>query len=336
MDRNPSQKIKLSVVIVNCDTAEMTLGCLRSVYQYKPACSFEVILVNNGSNGIAPEELEDFPQTRMIKTGKNLGFSKANNLGIYNSYGDFLVLLNSDTKLIDYSFDKMIAYMEQNEHVGALGPREVDGERRYRLSCGRFPTFFSELARKIWHYRLSVNDYSFRDYLDSKHAMVKDVDWVSGYCLMLRRSVLLETGLLDENFFLYFEDIDLCTRFWEKKWEVHYFPETSVIHYGGGSARRNLMLAMTEYRRSEIYFAKKYYGALGGIGIRIFLFLKYITYFLTWTPVLIFQKIIGKDTNRAYTIALLSKKVIQMVFTISHPEPVEPALNKNAANRSSP
>ncbi|HOW58356.1 MAG TPA: glycosyltransferase family 2 protein [Candidatus Omnitrophota bacterium] len=328
MDRVPHKTVKLTIIIVNCDTPELTMDCIYSIYQFKPSCPFEVILVNNGTNGIEAEHLKEFPGIKMIKTGSNLGFSRANNLGIYNSLGDFIVLLNSDTKLIDRSFDAMLDYMEEakNRHVGALGPREVDGEQRFRLSCGSFPTFFSELTRKVWHYRLSINDYNLRDYLDSKHAIMKDVDWVSGSCLMLRRLALHEAGLLDESFFLYFEDIDLCSRLWKKKWEVHYFPETSVIHYGGGSARKNLMLAMTEYRRSEIYFVRKYYGWLGEMGIRFFLFLKYGYYFAKQYPVFLIRKFLKKRFREAYVAALLSKKVVEITWDAVNANPIEPPL----------
>lgn len=315
MDRAASKRLKLSIVVVNWHTPKLTMDCIRSIYQFKPSCSFEVILVNNGYNGLEEEDLRSFHNLKIIMTGSNLGFSKANNLGIYNTNGDFILLLNSDTVLLENSFDPMLAYMDQNEHVGALGPREVDGEKRYRLSCGAFPTFFSEVRRKIWHYRLSINDYSFRDLLDSQHAMVKDVDWVSGSCMMLRRKALHETGLLDENFFMYFEDIDLCARLARKRWEIHYFPETTLIHLGGGSARMNLMLAMTEYRRSEIYFAHKYYGRMGGILMRFFLLMKYSAFFLTYTPLFLAKKIVPGQPENYYTYVLLAKKVIAMVFS---------------------
>lgn len=336
MDRTSNTKLKLSIVVVNWDTPELTLDCIRTIYKFKPSHPFEVILVNNGFVGISITELVDFQEVRLINTGKNLGFSKANNLGIYNSIGDFIVLLNSDTKLIDHSFDKMLAYMDrdENRHVGALGTREVDGEQRFRLSCGAFPTFFSELTRKIWHYRLSLNDYNLRDYLDSKHGAMRDVDWISGSCMMLRRTALHSTGLLDENFFLYFEDIDLCTRLWRKKWEVHYLPETSIVHYGGGSARKDLMLAMTEYRRSEIYFAKKYYGWLGEFAISFFLFFKYTGYFLKSYPEYLVRKIFKRNYREAFATALLSKKVIGMAFRSFSATPIEPRLTLRANGRS--
>ena len=103
------KKIKLSIVIVNCDTEKLTLECIRSIYQFEPSCFFEIILIDNGLDSIDPVHLSEFSEVRLIRTGKNQGFSKANNLGIYNSSGSFVVLLNSDTKLFDYTFDKMLA-----------------------------------------------------------------------------------------------------------------------------------------------------------------------------------------------------------------------------------
>lgn len=324
-------KIKLSIIIVNWDTVDLTLACIRSVYQFAPDCPFEIILIDNGSQeAISDEDVEVYPEVRLIRTGENLGFSRANNLGIYNAEGEFIVLLNSDTCIIEPTFDYMINYMKQNPNVGVLGAREVDGEGRFRLSCGSFPTFFSELTRKIWHYRLSLNDYNLRDHLDTRHGAMKDVDWVSGSCMMLRRKALEEVGLLDESFFMYFEDIDLCTRSWRKKWEVHYFPHTSLVHYGGCSARKNLMKVITEYRYSEIYFARKYYGWVGGFLIRLFLFLKYSAYFLKEVLVFFCEKMMKKNTTRSYTVTLLSKKVLQAVFLPSKRTPIEPVLKKRS------
>ncbi|MGE5197643.1 MAG: glycosyltransferase family 2 protein [Deltaproteobacteria bacterium] len=285
------------------------------------------MLVENGSEeGMSQDQARAFPGVRSIETGRNLGFSRANNLGIFNSSGDFILLLNSDTRMVEHSLDRMVDYMEKNEDVGALGPREVDGERNYRYSCGAFPNFFSELARKIRHYRFSLNDCNLRDALDMKYAMIRDIDWVSGSCMLLRRQALHDTGLLDENFFMYFEDIDLSSRFWKKEWKVHYLPEASIIHYGGGSTRKNPMLVMTEYRRSEIYFARKYYGCLGEAAVRFFLLLKYASYFLTKPPEFFLRKVLRQDMTRAYATALLAKKVIVMVFLPMDVIPKEPSL----------
>lgn len=315
MDRISKNRLKLSIVIVHYNTQELTLQCLRSIREFNPRASYEVLVVDNGSqDNIGGVIAGKFPEVRFIETGQNNGFSKSNNLGIFNSIGDYILLLNSDTCLIEDTINKMIDYMDKNEHVGIAGPREVDKDRRYRISCGSFPTFFSELVRKIWHYRFSLNDYNLRSALDVKHSMVRDINWISGSCMMLRRTALHETGLLDENFFMYFEDVDICNRFWAKGWEVHYFPETSIIHYGGSTARLNIMFVMIKYRQSEIYFTRKYYGLYGEIAIRLLIFMKYISYFIARFPRFIFRKVLRKDVTGDYNSILLSKKVIELVF----------------------
>ncbi len=330
MDREGSCKVKLSVIIVNYGTWNLTRDCIRSIYDFRPRCSFEIVLIDNSSGEIDPVELSAFPEVRLIRMGSNEGFSKANNIGIYNSYGDFIVLLNSDTCIFENTFDRMLLYMdnEKNRKVGVLGPRQVDERRNFKMSCGAFPTFFTELGRKICHYRLSLKDYSFRDYLDARHSERSDVDWVSGSCMMMRRTALFDTGLLDENFFMYFEDIDLCARFAAKGWAVRYFPETTIVHYGGYSAKKNLMLAMTEYRKSEIYFAGKYYKWYGEAAIRVFLFIKYGFHFFRHLFSVVLLKLFGRRTGDSYLYMLLSKKVIEKTLGSVNKISAEPALPK--------
>lgn len=301
----------LSIIIVNFKTAELTLACLRSLYEYAPECVFEVILVDNGSQDDIQQRVEsEFPKVRFIETGDNVGFSRANNLGIHNSQGDFIVLLNSDVKLIEPVWDVLLETMRQQPDLGVLGCREVDAKGRYQLSCGHFPNFINEIIRKIMHYRLSINDHRVRDYLDEKYSALGSVDWVSGSCMMMRRKSLADTGLLDENFFMYFEDIDLCRRIQSKGWKIRYTPAVTICHYGGQSAQHNLLRVLVEYRRSQAYFTRRYYGLAGALLIRLFLILKYSFGALPWGLIFIFKKILGADASRAYTMLLLSKKVI--------------------------
>ncbi len=314
----------LSIIIVNFKTAELTLACIRSLYEYAPKCSFEVILVDNGSqDDIQPRVESEFPKVRFIETGDNVGFSRANNLGIHNSNGDYIVLLNSDVKLIEPVWDVLLETMRQQPDLGVLGCREVGAEGRYQLSCGHFPNFINEIIRKIMHYRLSINDHHIRDYLDEKYSALGKVDWVSGSCFMVRRKALVDSGLLDEQFFMYFEDIDLCRRIQNKGWGIRYTPAVTICHYGGRSAQHNLLRVLVEYRRSQAYFTRRYYGFFGAILIRLFLIVKYGFSVLPWSLIFLFKKIFGMDTSRAYTMLLLSKKVVGLAL---HPIPRHPLL----------
>lgn len=326
--------MKLSVIIVNFNTSGLTLDCIRSILRHAPQCRFEIIVVDNGSEDDSSYDIRcSFPEVRFIEVGKNTGYAAANNLGILNAQGEFLVLLNSDTKLTEEMFTRMIQHMELHPGIGVLGPRQIDREEKYQLSCGRFPTLSSELIRKIWHYRLSIDDYEIRDYLDSKFSSLTNVDWVSGSCMMIRRSVLARTRLLDERFFMYFEDIDLCRRVWNEGFAVQYSPDVTLVHYGGESAKQNLMKVMTEYRRSQIYFTRKYYGYIGEFFIRGLLLLKYLFNLMKWGSVFLISRFLRRDTARSFTFTLLSKKVTLGAFHAIEKTPIEPALPKPGSKK---
>ncbi len=305
------KSFKLSIIIVHFNTTRLTAECLKSIQKFAPLFSWEVIVVDNGSEK-NEEQLfcSSCENLTYIETGKNVGFAAGNNLAIQNSHGEYIFLLNSDTCLTENSFDIMLDFMDSHSEIGVLGCREVDGEGRFQLSCGHFPNLRTEMIRKMMHYRLSINDHKVRDYLDEKYASLKNVDWVSGSSMMLRRKALEDAGLLDERFFMYFEDIDLCRRIQDKGWEVRYLPATSICHYGGQSARYNLMHVLVEYRRSQAYFTRKYYGIMGSFSIRIFLFLKYALHALRWGGGYFFMLLSQKMRKKNYTMLLLAKKIL--------------------------
>jgi len=307
--------VQLSIIIVNFETPEYTTDCIRSIFKNKPHLVFEVIVIDNGSKDQSLERLrEELPQVVCIETGANLGFSQANNLGINNARGNFILLLNSDTKILDDSIDKMLEYLLANPHVGAMGPRQLHGNGKLQLSWGSFPTLISEAFRKLLHYRLSINDLKIRDYLEEKYAGSTDVDWVSGSCLMTRKDALQQAGLLDGRFFMYFEDIDLCRRMKDAGWRIHYNSDITIVHYGGISAKRNLMRVLVEYRRSQIYFTRKYYGLKGVLGLKTLLFVKYAFYFLNSSLAYLSGKVFRRENKESFAKLLLSKKTIELVF----------------------
>lgn len=310
-----AQPVCLSIVIVNFETPDYTLECVRSIYKNKPHCAFEVIVIDNGSKDGSLDRLrEEIPQALCIETGANIGFSQANNLGINNARGNFILLLNSDTKILDNSIDKMLEYLLANPHVGALGPRQLHGNGKLQLSWGSFPTLISEAFRKVVHQRLSMNDLKIRDYLEEKYAGSTDVDWVSGSCLMARRDAYRDAGLLDGRFFMYFEDIDLCRRMKDSGWRIHYNSDITIVHYGGVSAKRNLLRVLVEYRRSQIYFTRKYYGLQGVLGLKTLLFVKYSVYFVNAAAAYAGKLLFGRETKESFASLLLSKKTIELVF----------------------
>ena len=306
------ERITLSIIIVHYKTRELTLQCLRSIQEFSGNVLYEVILIDNGSqDGIEKVIAEDFPKVRFIQIVRNDGFSRANNLGITTAQGKYILLLNSDTKLTESIFGLLIDHMECKPHIGAIGPRHLWGNGQFQISYGKFPTFFTEILRNaIPHQILAVSE----------------VDWLSGSCLLLRRDALRQTGILDEAFFMYLEDVDICKRIKDKGWGIWFLPTASIVHYHGKSVKENSFICRLEYRRSQIYFTKKYYGRAGETGIRVFLFLKFIIVGCRGILEYVFLQIFIRNTQDARERVHLSGKVIKMLFVARVAQPIEPFL----------
>lgn len=242
----------LSVVIVNFNDRVRLGPCLRSLEGNLNGLDAEVIVVDNNSSDGSPEFLaEHFPWVILISNTQNLGFSKANNQAIHKSRGEFFLFLNTDTEMSPGSLQVLLAEMMAIPSLGAIGPALVKGKRKYQVSFGGKVTFFSELLKKCF-----LNQY---------HSLVlkvfqaaREVGWLSAACLLVRRASMEEAGLFDENFFLYFEDIDVCFRMREKGWKLIYFPRARVRHEGGSTTSPRKLSSRLAYRKSQVYYYKKH------------------------------------------------------------------------------
>lgn len=245
--------MKFSVVIVNYASWPLTLRCVESLYAtgYK---DFEVIIVDNDR----PEPPEPGPRARLIRNSENAGFARACNQGIAVSEGEFIVLVNPDTVIKQDFFERTQAFFDENLRVGAAGPRILDSSGELQLSARREVTFISGLLGRT----------SLLTRLFPKSSLVKgqfpaitgqsptSVDWVSGACMMIRRQTLEKTGGLDERFFMYFEDADLCRRIREAGWLVFYLPEVEVVHQTGGSSRSKPKAIWLLHKSAFLYHRK--------------------------------------------------------------------------------
>lgn len=247
----------LSICIVNWNTRDPLIQCLTSVAQGTEGVDYEIMIIDNAStDGSVLAVQEGFPQVKLTVNSSNLGFAKAANQAIIESKGRYVLLLNPDTRPLDNAIGKMIEFMEEHPEAGAMGPRLVlpDG-RPQPYSFGCDPTLGYLLRRGL---NLLLHKGCLHDWGTEE---IREADWVSGASLILRRRALEETGLLDENFFLYFEDNDLCLRLRQKGWKVYFNPLTEVVHLGGESVVKNEP-ARAEYYHSLLYFYSKHYGKL--------------------------------------------------------------------------
>ncbi len=252
----------ISVVIVSYNGREHLRRCLDSLLAHPPAVEREVIVVDNDSDdGSADMVASDFPSVGLLRMSRNLGFAAGANRGIEGATGEAIVLLNPDSEIGADPFAPLLAYLHEHEDVGIVAPRLLNSDGSLQLSCRGFPTFSAALFNR---YSLLTrlfprNRYSARYLLtDWRHDSISKVDWVSGACLMIRRSLLERIGLLDEGYFMYIEDVDLCQRVHRAGMRVVYFPETSVVHHIGKSSRTLAARSILARHRSMWHYYKKY------------------------------------------------------------------------------
>lgn len=275
--------IDLSIIILNWNTRDLLEKCLRSLECPQQGVAVEVIVVDNASEDDSREMVaREFPQFRLIFNKKNLGFGAGNNVAIPQSKGRYVMFLNSDTVVMSGALSALVRYGDEHPDIGVLGPKLLNGDGSLQYSCRRFPNLAAGFFRNTPLGRLFPNNRFASDYLmqDWDHATPRDVDWVSGAALMVRREVLDVIGGFDEDYYMYCEDVDLCRRAGnvplpastsagmepgqtaasgERTWRVVYFPDAQIYHLIGKSSDKAPTRMTYEFHRSQYLFYKKHY-----------------------------------------------------------------------------
>lgn len=255
----------LSVILVNYNDRPHLEDCLLSIRKEEQYVDLEIILVDNAStDGSLALVQKSFPNVRLIQNRENLGFSRANNKGFAESSGDFVLFLNTDTALCSGTLKILMDWMKNTPEAGASGPVLFGKEKTFQVSFGFKRGFFNEMALKL--FLNSVYRRKIR-----RMETIKEVDWVSGACLFVRRKAFEQAGAFDEHFFLYYEDIDLCYRIKNKGWKIAFVPQARVFHEGGASTSSLSIKSRYIYRESQLYFYRKHNSKLSRILLRCFL-----------------------------------------------------------------
>lgn len=245
----------LSIIIVSWNARDYLVKCLRSLEPALRGIKSEVIVVDNASaDGSAEAVREIFPEAVLIENTENLGFARANNIGIKRSDGRYVCLVNSDISVLEGCVARMFSYMEAHPDIGLLGPGILNADRTIQRSCTRFPTLRGALLTALGA------DTVFSSLRYFSHTRIEDVDVLSGCFMMARRKALEEVGLLDERFFIYAEDKDWCRRFHDSGWRAVYFPHAQAVHYGGGSSANTPVRFYIEMHRANLQYWEKHRG----------------------------------------------------------------------------
>ncbi|MBC7289090.1 MAG: glycosyltransferase family 2 protein [Armatimonadetes bacterium] len=234
----------LSVCIVTWNCREYVLECLRSISAEAEELAAEIIVVDNASTDSTPDAVAaQFPNVRLIVNPTNRGFAAANNQAIAVARGEFVLLLNPDTVAPPGALRELLQIARAHPEAGAIGPRLLNPDGSLQPSCRRFPSPWAAIFRNTLFGRLFPSNRWTREYLmqDWPHDQVREVDWVSGAAMLVRRQALAQVGLLDEAFFWGSEDVDYCKRLWDAGWKVLYTPTPAIVHRIGGSTDRAVL-----------------------------------------------------------------------------------------------
>lgn len=296
-------EVDLVVSIVNWNTRDDLICCLHSIYRQaspeggnllapdgsqeggRPVRFLVAVVDNASADGSADRVAECFPQAVLVRNRENRGFGAAHNQVLKGSGSRYVFLLNPDAEMQPGSLAALVRFMDENPDVGICGPLVLNPDGTVQYSARRFPTLLAGAFRNTLLGRLFPNNRFTRDYLlsDWDHRTQRDVDWVSGAAMMIRREVIEQVGVFDERFFMYSEDVDLCYRAHEAGWRVTFFPGAVITHARAHSSDQAQVRMLVQFHRSMYRFWQKHYAprspwpvrllAPVGIGVRLALML---------------------------------------------------------------
>ncbi len=266
----------LSIIIVNLNAEKLILRCLKRVFETIGALDCEVIVVDNASSDQSVMAIQqNYPKVILLCNLENVGFAKANNQAARVARGQYLLLLNSDAFVHEGAILSLVEFMSSHKQTAAAGCRLVYEDGSLQRSCFSFPTPLTELWQTLWLDRLfpaspiygkfRMTYWNFDDY--------RDVDWLMGAVMILRREAVEPEGLFDEEYFMYSEDMDLCYRLKQAGWRVSFVSDATATHIWGGTSRQNKELAFIRLYKSRMLFIRKHYSPITTAAYKLVLYL---------------------------------------------------------------
>lgn len=255
--------MKLSIILVNWNTRELTHNTLASVYRETSGIDFEVIVVDNKSADDSVAMIKrDFPQVKLIENTNNDGFAKGNNLGLTIAQGEYLMLLNTDTIVHDKAITKLVSYLDTHTDTMMVGPRLLNGDGTFQHACRRnLPDIWNSFFHLFGFTKLFKNNAAINNYkkYNQDPNTTEPVTALSGAAMLFRRKVYEHTGGLDERFFMYGEDLDFCKQVFDEGWITMYVADAKITHFGGGSsAKRRTKSLVNFYEAMWLYYDKHF------------------------------------------------------------------------------
>ncbi|MFU8772087.1 MAG: glycosyltransferase family 2 protein, partial [Anaerolineales bacterium] len=230
----------LSIIIVNWNTREMLQSCLESVVVDSGELAFEVIVIDNASeDGSADMIADDFPQAQLVRNMRNVGFAAANNQGLEIASGRHILLLNSDTIVHGDVLERSVEWLDAHPTVAAMGCRVLNTDGTVQRTCSMYPSLLNQVLLTTGLWKLRWPRFLGRSQITHwNRDTEREVEVISGCYMLVRRSVIDEVGLLDEDFFFFGEETDWCRRMRNAGWRLMFAPVGEITHHGGGSVKK--------------------------------------------------------------------------------------------------
>ncbi|PYV99631.1 MAG: glycosyl transferase family 2 [Acidobacteria bacterium] len=278
--------VGISVIIVNFNTRELLTNCLESLQRHAGAATEIIVIDNHSSDGSAEAVRTQFRQAMLVENSQNLGFAKANNQGIRKARGKYFLLLNSDTVIGPGALDVMADFLDTHPEAAGVTCRLLNADGSIQASVSHRPGplllllrlsglagMFQTDGRRRWlrRYLGWLLGRTLRVYLDPYAASGRplEVENISAACLMLRREAVEQVGLLDESFFMYFEDMEYCIRLHQGGWKLYYLPKGEVIHLVGQSSAGRMRDYSVHSYQGLFYLYRRHYSAMSRLIVRI-------------------------------------------------------------------
>lgn len=305
----------ISVVVVAWNAQRYLELCLESLLAAPPRRSMEVIVVDNASSDGTVEMIEArYSWVKLIKSPENLGFSRGNNVGIRQSKGRYIALVNPDVQVLPGCMDALADFLDQNPKVGNVGPRVFNPDMTQQSTCRRFPTLWNNfcsataLAARFKSSRLFAGEHMWY----FPHDRTIAVNVLVGCFSMIRCEAFDSVGLLDENLFMYGDDVDWCRRAWKAGWEVVFYPGARAIHDRGKITAPYPVRFAVAQQKSVLYYWSKHHGLFGVLGISSIIFFRHVVryIFAILSGLQRFRKSPESDVRKQVSAACLRELVV--------------------------
>jgi GT2 family glycosyltransferase len=263
--------MKLSVIVICWNNLKVIVPCLESIFKQTSKLEFEVIVTDNNSTDGSPEYIrKHFPSVQIVENGANLGFSKANNAGIRIAKGEYILILNPDTVILDRALEKLVEFADEHPEAGAFGCRVLNPDGSFQNPARPIPSVFGYLIAALYLRWLGrISDVFASDiYPGWDGRSERLIGFQSGCCALFRSELLRRLGGFDARFFYHCEESDLCRRVWQSGYCILFTPGAEIMHLGWQSLERFPIRFLLETYRSGYRFFYKHYGRQGAIRIR--------------------------------------------------------------------